>query len=167
MPRMKTSMRSISKVKQFRLKPSRPLLPQSKCVVTNPRRLGEARSIARCTTTPSERLGDAFATYNFRYRSHSKFSSKVIHVQNSLVQRTSRLLALSREALVLSHWRIDQKTVSPERSFSKWSVGRRYICTPRKIEIHTDPDRPAKRSRSKSSKSLREIVSKMTRATTT
>ncbi|KAI4838070.1 hypothetical protein E4T44_08224 [Aureobasidium sp. EXF-8845] len=67
----KTSMRKTSKVKQSRLKRSRLLFSQSKHTAANTRRLGEPRSIAPITSTSVTRIGSAFATFNFRYRSRN------------------------------------------------------------------------------------------------
>jgi hypothetical protein len=72
MPGMKTSMRNISKVKQSRLKPSRPLLPQPNCTATDSCRLGEVRVLGPLMTTLTTRVGDVYATFNFRYRSRSE-----------------------------------------------------------------------------------------------
>jgi hypothetical protein len=127
MPGMKTSMRNISKVKQSRLKPSRPLPSQSRCVATNSCRLGEARSLGQIVTTLSQRLGDAFATFNFRYRSHSKFSFEATQVQYLPWQRTCKSSVSSQEAQLPFHWKTDHRKVSTERSFSNCCVDRRYV----------------------------------------
>jgi hypothetical protein len=123
----KTSMRNTSKDRQSRRKQSRPLLSQLKRTVTDSHRLGEARTIAQITTIPTERLGGPFATFNFRYRSRSKSSCEVTQVRYSPWQRICKLYVSFREAQVLSHWKIDQKRVSIERSFLNCCVDRRYI----------------------------------------
>ena len=70
----KTFMRNTSKDKPSRHKPSRPLLAQLQHTLTDSHRLGEAKTIAQINTIWTERLGDPFATFIFRYRSHSKSS---------------------------------------------------------------------------------------------
>lgn len=76
MSSMERFMRNTSKVKQSQLRQSRPSRIQLKRTVTDSHRLGEARSIGRISTTQTDRIGDAFATFNFQYRSRSEYSHK-------------------------------------------------------------------------------------------
>ncbi|KAI4763875.1 hypothetical protein E4T52_04242 [Aureobasidium sp. EXF-3400] len=109
--------------------------------------LGEARSMSkRIKITSTKRMRDAFATFNFRYRSRSESSHKDIQVECLLRQRTCKLSALSQELQVLFLWKIDQRRHLLERSFSKSSARREEQITIKK-EIKRERIEEVKRER--------------------